>query len=89
MRIRFGSMLIVWLCCFLPIICLAGTYKIMPTDSYFDGNTDCNGACGGDDTIYIESGTRSILNIKNVVGSANDYVTFVNRGWAGHIQYVR
>ena len=55
----------------------ATTWCILTSDTTFDGDTDCGGACDSSDTIIIEGGARANLLLRDLDGSGS-YITITN-----------
>jgi len=55
----------------------ATTWCIRTSDTSFDGDTDCGGACSGGDTLYLEGGARGSLLFRDLDGSGS-YITIIN-----------
>jgi len=55
----------------------ATTWCIQTSDTSFDGDTDCGGACSGGDTLYLEGGARGDLDLIDLDGSGS-YITVKN-----------
>lgn len=63
---------------FLPEGIFAETYTVSTATTTVDGDTFCDGTCDGADEIVLTAGARGNLLIRDMTGTAENYITVRN-----------